>query len=1084
MAVVPHNTKVLSLSPVVYYDFAEASGNLADQGSANADLVASGTPDYQETSLLKDGDDFACRIATGSFAVASGITTTAGYTVEAVLKVHTFPSSTMYPIVIGSGVSSEPYCWIGLLGAQDAFTVFCGKTGGFTLNEFGGLVVEKTYHVVISVSTTSVKCYIDGSMVAETDDVGILTLNDEGLSISTAASADFTIDEVAVYSGALSATNVQNLFKSVRAVDESATEFYVATDGDEFGTGAIGDPIDIYTSQRWPVPAGGQLTIRGGTYEPTIPIVWYMYGVDGNRISIKNYTGELARFKHVHFTGQILELATETTFTDLVMQDYAIEDGVTGIEVLNERPSRLGWKGNYPELEFLTDGTVDGTSVTTTDPDTYFHGPSHEGLAARFFDGDHNVTFETTVATVNGADEWSRDLTLADAFPGGEQSLSSDVKFQITGSGGYRYEGGGIKDFGQDNRIIGGNIHDVGDGVTSFATAYRTGVYYGIYHNLGWNELKFRDHAHAFYLQNAVVNGYKNTIGNIAFECGGSTGKYDSASGDADNFNIIRHISWGSGEHQDCVWLDIKYSVDAVGSIDADSDQLTYTNTTGTLAAGDRVRVKGAGWYGTDFFARVQSLAGGVATLSATARKTVVSAQVRSYGPNSLHNNGIFTGSSNYLLPSWNHIVRQCINLRPNDARYSNEMSVGYSVDNENCEVTDNYNEGGFFLNRWRSAVVTGNSGSNEENPSTGAAVIAISKRSDEAGFDWAETEIDDNDWRAINFTPFGGLIYAFGLSGVLNYLGSQGLVFYDALHESNDWQDTAGTGGKFVDVNSTFDDTDWTTNRYFLDPQDATIGLAGAGNLVIINRELLTSVTIDLSRPHPVGGETLALVNGQRYQIRDAELYNEKYGVVYDDYFDEENPEIDIPIYEVSTVANVAALPGTGTFGINYFATSEGTYHRWGTDAAYHVVSNPIPRTQPVGWTASEFSNLNPLKPERFVARIIPYNESAEGSPGQPTGLTVQKVTNRKFNVTWSLPGADETSVTLQRRVVGVTEWTDIPLAAAVELYVDTGVTKGSRYEYRVYTSNASGDSLPSAIVTKTLTGSHSFNPPPTIAS
>jgi hypothetical protein len=117
------------------------------------------------------------------------------------------------------------------------------------------------------------------------------------------------------------------------------------------------------------------------------------------------------------------------------------------------------------------------------------------------------------------------------------------------------------------------------------------------------------------------------------------------------------------------------------------------------------------------------------------------------------------------------------------------------------------------------------------------------------------------------------------------------------------------------------------------------------------------------------------------------------------------------------------------------------------------------------------------------FFVFIVRGGESAEGAPGQPTGLTVQKVTNRKFNVTWTNADELETSVTLQRRVVGVTEWTDIPLAAAVELYVDTGVTKGVRYEYRVYTSNAEGDSLPSSIVTKTLTGSHPFNPAPTIA-
>jgi hypothetical protein len=117
------------------------------------------------------------------------------------------------------------------------------------------------------------------------------------------------------------------------------------------------------------------------------------------------------------------------------------------------------------------------------------------------------------------------------------------------------------------------------------------------------------------------------------------------------------------------------------------------------------------------------------------------------------------------------------------------------------------------------------------------------------------------------------------------------------------------------------------------------------------------------------------------------------------------------------------------------------------------------------------------------FFVFIVRGGESAEGAPGQPTGLTVQKVTNRKFNVTWTNADELETSVTLQRRVVGVTEWTDIPLAAAVELYVDTGVTKGVRYEYRVYTSNAEGDSLPSSIVTKTLTGSHPFSPAPTIA-
>ena len=163
-----------------------------------------------------------------------------------------------------------------------------------------------------------------------------------------------------------------------------------------------------------------------------------------------------------------------------------------------------------------------------------------------------------------------------------------------------------------------------------------------------------------------------------------------------------------------------------------------------------------------------------------------------------------------------------------------------------------------------------------------------------------------------------------------------------------------------------------------------------------------------------------------------------------------------------------------------NYFGTVvyTGVYN-----AASTVISLPLNTAAatavatPLGMPTTPATTM----PE-FGAFIVVPGAAGTGVPGQPTGLTLSRISNTQINTAWTLGSGTPTSVTVEYSTDQIS-WTPVTLAANAVASNRTGLATGTRYYFRVRASNASGDSLYSDTVTKVLTGLHVYGTAPAIA-
>ncbi len=137
---------------------------------------------------------------------------------------------------------------------------------------------------------------------------------------------------------------------------------------------------------------------------------------------------------------------------------------------------------------------------------------------------------------------------------------------------------------------------------------------------------------------------------------------------------------------------------------------------------------------------------------------------------------------------------------------------------------------------------------------------------------------------------------------------------------------------------------------------------------------------------------------------------------------------------------------------------------------------SNTSPWPQEPGGTGPSLTRINPLV---YGNDPINWQKSAAngGSPGTvdtlvptaPTGLVATTISATQINLVWNDNAQNETSYTVQRSPDGVNWSTDASLGANIITYPDTGLTSSVQYFYRVYASNAFGDSLFSNVSTAT---------------
>ncbi|MDQ6915143.1 MAG: fibronectin type III domain-containing protein, partial [Actinomycetota bacterium] len=205
--------EVIADAPVSYWRLGETSGTAAaDARNANPGTFLNGTTlgassllgsDTANKAASFDGVDDQVRV-TSSTSLRLG----SPLSLEAWLKPSTIPASGSFASVL---TKADSYS-LQFNGPRLEFTVMQAGARKRLQAAAGAVVAGSTYHVVGTYDGTTQRLYINGAQVASAALTGSATANGNSLYIASwNGSSEFakgTIDEVAVYPTALSATRV------------------------------------------------------------------------------------------------------------------------------------------------------------------------------------------------------------------------------------------------------------------------------------------------------------------------------------------------------------------------------------------------------------------------------------------------------------------------------------------------------------------------------------------------------------------------------------------------------------------------------------------------------------------------------------------------------------------------------------------------------------------------------------------------------------------------------------------------------------------------------------------------------------
>ncbi len=215
-----YSTEVLADSPVAYWRLAEASGTSAADSAGTitgtyvnaptlgaASLVAS---DTANKAVSFDGVNDHVTAPSG----AVGLNPTAALTIEAWVKPTTI-SAGDHQIVRKTG----QYFLQRAAGAVSLVVYVAGVAKVLTVTP--ALVAGTAYHVVATYDGTNQKIYLDGVQVGTRAQTGALSTTANTLYIGSATATtefwDGTLDEVAIYSTALSAARALAHYEAAAA---------------------------------------------------------------------------------------------------------------------------------------------------------------------------------------------------------------------------------------------------------------------------------------------------------------------------------------------------------------------------------------------------------------------------------------------------------------------------------------------------------------------------------------------------------------------------------------------------------------------------------------------------------------------------------------------------------------------------------------------------------------------------------------------------------------------------------------------------------------------------------------------------
>ena len=220
---------VQATAPLAWWRLGEPSGTVSDDeiGSANADYI--NTPTLGVASLLSGDTNTSVTFSRASLEHTSANTnmpagSSAGFSAKGWVRFATVTAATRYPVVRWFGGTGAPDTQLYYNVAVGAWRYLYQDATGFrnTHSDAWTPSTATTYFIVVThdYSAETVKFYVNGALLS-TEDVsvnGVPVVHAAGSSASVGRAAsdywDGTLDEVALYNGVLTPTQVLALYNA------------------------------------------------------------------------------------------------------------------------------------------------------------------------------------------------------------------------------------------------------------------------------------------------------------------------------------------------------------------------------------------------------------------------------------------------------------------------------------------------------------------------------------------------------------------------------------------------------------------------------------------------------------------------------------------------------------------------------------------------------------------------------------------------------------------------------------------------------------------------------------------------------
>lgn len=267
---------------VAGYLFNETSGDLLDVTSNNNDGTVTGAT-QDATGIVDgaysfDGTDDYIQIADNASLNCTDAITIVGW-----IYARSFPSAYIRIIDKSSATGALEDGYRLMLNGVDDFDFLIANGGNRYRAAVSGLDYNTWYHVVGVYDGSNVLLYIDATKTTGDAYTGTLGTNSHSLMIGTACDAstgffDGVLDSVAIYSSALSSTEITAIYNATKA----APTFFSQKAATETSPDTSTSPPDAPTS---PSPGDGCMI----EYATSITLSCFVSDPDGDTLSVSFY---------------------------------------------------------------------------------------------------------------------------------------------------------------------------------------------------------------------------------------------------------------------------------------------------------------------------------------------------------------------------------------------------------------------------------------------------------------------------------------------------------------------------------------------------------------------------------------------------------------------------------------------------------------------------------------------------------------------------------------------------------------------------------------------------------------------------